>query len=501
MWRARLDEISDNPRIARATWWTIAILVSLLQLFIRGINIDHPELWLDESSTYGVAVHPLLRVFTLPTEFHSQPPLYYLVLHFLIKVSSERWVIRGLSWLCCFLLMQFVLFFADELTLLARVFFCLLFLFSAESHYLSTALRPYGMAALFTVVSSVMFVRMLRDPTRHRAVVYVIWTVLLLYTMAFDVGVALAQGLFITAIWIADAWKLGVRGMLSRHRYSVAAMAACAVAYAPYLLMALHFQYRPNATPTFHHAWNVDIYTSGLQELFGSGLVPQMSMVYAFAGVALLAGLRDRDVTVWSWPLVIVVQIAFVWVFIVGRSAIGVQGRYMVPAYVATAVLATLGFQRAVPAISRTAWTVLTVWLLYTAWISFQEFHQYMHTPLPVGKWESLRNAMKKQPGKKVIFFDVGYSGQDFEYVIRKDADIVTATERGRGWASGGEGTLSEAYINDTIERALPDTRCFYYYLEAPQGRYAQVFLPAMKRHNLVEIEPIGNTHGFCKRD
>ena len=87
---------------------SIAVVISLLLLFLRGTGISDAELWLDESSTYGTAVRSFGTVLTLPTEFHSQPPFYYLLLHFALKLSSARWFIRGLSWLSCFLLVQFV---------------------------------------------------------------------------------------------------------------------------------------------------------------------------------------------------------------------------------------------------------------------------------------------------------------------------------------------------------------------------------------------------------
>ena len=103
MWRTRLSEISNDPRLARALFYAAALSISFLHLFKHGTRIDHAELWLDESSTYGVAVRSLGTVFTLPTEFHSQPPLYYLLLHLLCKLSSARWVIRGLSWFSCLL--------------------------------------------------------------------------------------------------------------------------------------------------------------------------------------------------------------------------------------------------------------------------------------------------------------------------------------------------------------------------------------------------------------
>ena len=92
MWRERLSEICSRPAVARAIWIATALLISWLHLFVHGTRIDHSELDLDESGTWGVARRSLGVVLTLPTEFHSQPPLYYLILHGIIQISSSTWV-------------------------------------------------------------------------------------------------------------------------------------------------------------------------------------------------------------------------------------------------------------------------------------------------------------------------------------------------------------------------------------------------------------------------
>src|SRR2546430_6419188 len=175
MSRGRLWEISDRPRLARAVWAAIAVLLGCLHLFVHGAWIDRDELILDEAGTWGVAVQPLGRLLTLPTEFHSQPPLYYIVLHLLLHAGSAPWFLRGFSWLCCLLFIGYALFFIEELSLLARVVLCLLFLHGDLTHYLATSVRPYAMAAFCTLVASVTLVRLARAPTRRRLVAYAAW--------------------------------------------------------------------------------------------------------------------------------------------------------------------------------------------------------------------------------------------------------------------------------------------------------------------------------------
>ena len=497
-WRERLDEIFvGRPRLSWAVWMSIALVIALLHLFTHGAHIGDAELWLDESSTYGIAARSLGTVFTLPTEFHSQPPLYYLLLHFVIKVDSQRWFIRGISWFSCLLFLQFILFYFHELNLIARVFLCALFLESALSHYLSTALRPYGMAVFLTLVSSVMLLRMVREPTRRPATVYVAWTLAMLYTMAFDVGVLLGHGAFLVLVWAADL-RLGLRTMLRRHRATIAAMAACALGYLPYFLLAYHYHYAPNRQHNAHLALSVSAYVGPLLEHLHFG-ASWMTLFYALMGIALLGAAARRDPSALAWLLTFLIQMAFVWIFIVGRSVIGMQGRYLAPGYVAAIVLAALGFEQLVARTNPAAWIGTLLFLLWLAWPAAQAFHVAQHTPGPVGPWASLHQEMKTHPGKKVIFFYIGYSGQDFEYEVRDDPSVITATMRGRLLASGGDSHLDPAYVAGIIDKTHADTSCYYYWIQGSNSVYANVFVPAMKRLGYVEQPPIREVRRFCR--
>ncbi|HEX3868684.1 MAG TPA: hypothetical protein VHV78_18110, partial [Gemmatimonadaceae bacterium] len=429
----------------------MAVLIALLHLFWYGIHIGDAELWLDESSTYGIAARSLGTIFTLPTEFHSQPPLYYLVLHFIMKVNSERWFIRGLSWFSCFLILQFVLFYFHELNLMARLLLCALFLQSAVFHYLSSSLRPYGMAAFLTLVSTVMLTRMARDPSRRRAAIYVAWTLPMLYTMAFDIGVFLGHGAFMLLAWIADL-SHGPRAFVRHQRWAVVAMAACAVGYLPYVLLAYHYQFQPNSSHNLHYALTLAAYTGPSNEILGFS-ESSMVILYTLVGIALVAALLRREPSALAWLAVFFLEIAFVWIFIPGRSVVGMQGRYLTPGYVAILVLAPLGFQELAARTRPAAWIGALLLLLWYAWPAAKAFHTALHTPAPVGTWAALHREMRTHPGKKVIFFYIGYSGQDFEYEVRDDPSVIVGTMRGHLLASGGDNHLDPAYVSGIVDR------------------------------------------------
>ena len=500
MWRDRLWEISSRPLLGRALYVTAAALLSWLHLFIHAAKLDHPEFILDEAGTWGVARRSLGTLLTLPTEFHSQPPLYYFVLHFWMQLGSSPWSLRFLSWLCCLLILQFILFYLHELHLGARVFLCLLFIFSDLTHFLATTARPYAMAAFLTLVASVALVRLAEAPSRRRAIGYALSALAMGYTMAFEVAALLAHGLFAGAVVIVDAGKQGVRAALLRHRQLLLAMAAVVAGYLPYLGMAIHYQYKTNTVRAWDTIVSLGTYTGAVRQHFKLAAEPGMVGLWFLAAMALV-GQRSRRVAL--YPIITVVSIAFVHFFMTGRGGVGVQFKYMTPAFVAMCLLAGYGFQQLAPRVGPAVWWVLPLLLAYLAWPRWQDFHLTWGLPRPVGNFELLYKEMARQPGRKLIFFDVGYSGQHLEYEARDDASISVATMPGPGWARGGSARIEPGYVSQTVASNAPTTRCFYYFQEFPDGAYASAFLPAMQRLGYRPLPPLQiirfPVHGYCR--
>jgi hypothetical protein len=146
---------------------------------------------------------------------------------------------------------------------------------------------------------------------------------------------------------------------------------------------------------------------------------------------------------------------------------------------------------------------VLIVYLAFHVWPEYQRFHGWWHTPRAVGPFEVLRRQLAAIPGNKIVFFDTGYEGQHFEYVIRHDRTVSAATRRGSGWASGGD-VLTDDYIRDTIAATAATTRCYYYYLERPAGPYAHTFVTELQRRGYTPGPPVSSLYrrtvpGFCR--
>ena len=494
-WANRLSEISRYPRIARTLWLAAATLVSFLHLFANTLGIAHSDMSLDDAGTWGVAHRSLTTLVTLPTEFHSQPPLYYYLLHFLLNISSSPWFLRGISWLFCWLLILFVLFCWDELSLLARLAFCLIFIFSGITPYLSSCVRPYGMAAFLTIVSTVMLLRLANEPSKRSGVVYAAWTIAMLYTMAFEVAVLLVHGLVMTGLMAGTLIR--ARNAESFHRVKIWAltMACVCIAYLPYVLLAYHYQYRANATDTWKAVLSLATYKRTLRGQLGFSAEISWGL-FILVSMGLVGEFCRRSWLVVVWPLTVVGSIAFVWYFILGRSILGAQTKYMMPAFLSVCVLAALGFDQIRPLVGRGVWTLFVCSLALLVYVKFPAFDKFMQAGPDIGPFGKLREKLIEYPGKKIFFPDVGFDAQRPAYVTRNDPDIIYATQSGRGWASAGEALLSNDYVLATIEHYRSEAKCFFYFIWSAKGPYSKVFVPTMERLGFRRTGPLPATQG-----
>lgn len=480
-WTQRLTEISRNTRLARAVWVLIALLVSWLHLFVHTVGIRSSDLPLDDAGTWGVARRGLGTLFTLPTEFHSQPPLYYFLLHFLLPISSSPWFLRGISWFFCWLLILFVLFYWHEVSLWGRLCFSLLFIFASLTDYLSSAVRPYGLASFLTFGATVMLLRLLAEPSYRRGRNYVLWATPMLYTMAFEVAVLMVHGLVVVAAALVAIIRLKRPEALRRGKVWVLTMATLVVAYLPYLLLAFHHQYKPNPVASLDRVLLVKTYTEILRGMLGLPVGPFFFFLIGLVCLGIVAKLRHGDGRVLLWPLMVVIPIAFVCYFIIGRSPVGAQHKYMLPALLAMCALITLGLEPFRP--QREFWPVLIVFLAFLVNERLPAFHKSLTGPPEIGPFTILHRELMTFPGKKLIFFNVGYDGQHLEYVTRDDADVLYGTMRGPGWASGGDNHLNDDYVVNTIEQTRQECRCYFYHQPANGGPYTRAFLPTVQKH------------------
>ncbi len=327
---------SDSEPVARrvlgrrfdAAWppaeWAVAATAVLVVVGIVLRFWTQSDMWLDEALTVNISSLPLSQLHGALMR-DGAPPLYYVLLHFWMKVfGSSDLGARSLSgvisvatipclWIAGRRLGGRVV--ATTVTVLVST--------SPFAIYYGTEARMYSLVALLTAAGFLALESALRRPTRWNLTGTALCTGLLLYTHYW--------ALYLTAIvgaWLAFEWW---RGPLRRRRRARAALAAVAVGCLTFLPWVPTFLYQSRHTGT---PWAVSANFAAMVNAvssFAGGPTNQgraLALLYfALAGLGLFGIASDRVhvmLDLRTRPLARGLAIA-----VVGTLALAVAGGYL----------------------------------------------------------------------------------------------------------------------------------------------------------------------------
>jgi mannosyltransferase len=190
-----------NRKFLRSENAVIGMLL-ILAFAVRLIGLGLDSLWFDEVFSVRAAQLSLSQIVSL-TSGDVHPPLYYLLLHFWIRLFGEtETAVRMLS--VCFSILTVVVVYQLALKLFTRsaAFFAgLLTALSPFQVFFAQETRMYSQLAFLSVASVYFFVLWLKDDTLTSGVLYVISTTLLLYTHIYALFVVMAQIIYLVSLF------------------------------------------------------------------------------------------------------------------------------------------------------------------------------------------------------------------------------------------------------------------------------------------------------------
>ncbi len=472
----------------RPAWLISATCVVASYLLITFSHFTVGELTLDEAMSFFMAVPPLRDVLTLSVTSQGHPPLFFIALHEWLRLGDTEPVMRLLP-LLFMVCAAITLLRTPRLTPLARIVATAVLLLSGFSSYLTPTLRPYSLGVWFSLWSCLSFASLISGP-RHGVmpyVWYVVATVLLAYSQPPAVWTLLAQGIYALAAVAFTAVTADPRRAIHRHAPLLLSLAVVAVLSLPLAIGVLQFQSaleRPAIWVTLAAMVNPRYYISGPVYL----LAMPAGLGYLAVGLAVVGvwrGVRDRDPFIAVLATVIAVQIGGAHGFLAGRT--GFSFRYLAPAFPALCMLVGLGADRCLAGgrWAQVAVTACAAGILVAATFSF------VRAPhdAPTGPWRTVAAELRRMPGTKLVFFDIGWDTQRLRYEVRHDPDIRMLANEGPAWGSFGQPMTSE-YVTRTIDRDAGSGTTFFYHLDAVlRSRvFDEAFVPGMMRHGCTRV-------------
>jgi len=192
------------PKKSRLSVWILLAVIVFVGLSLSLNRLAEQSLWQDEITTVQIASTGIPQIYQSLEGMHMAPPLYYLVLHYFLKMGSNDVIARlpsvfffVLSIFGCFLVAT--LLFDKTVALLAALLFALSPL---QIQYAQEA-RMYSMCQFFVLMSFFFLLKALESHKPVHWIFYIVVTALGAYSHYFVLFYLSIQGL----ILIGMTWK------------------------------------------------------------------------------------------------------------------------------------------------------------------------------------------------------------------------------------------------------------------------------------------------------
>lgn len=161
----------------------ILFLLTILGILLRLAYLYHHDVWFDESFTYFISIQSLPQLLTA-TGADNNPPLYYLIIHYWIKIFGESSLsLRIPSLMCGLLLLPTLYYFTKKyykqsIAVIVVSIACV----SPLLVYFSSEARMYSLFTLLSSVSTFLFLFLQKKYSQRLLFLFVISFTLTLYT-------------------------------------------------------------------------------------------------------------------------------------------------------------------------------------------------------------------------------------------------------------------------------------------------------------------------------
>lgn len=163
----------------------ILVAVTTIGVILRIIALNQHDFWFDEAFTYHIARLPLSELLQAALS-DNNPPLYYLLVHFVLKLSSNEIILRLPSFIAS--IASIILIYALLKKLINRqagLIASALFSVSPLVIYIGTEARLHSLATLLSIGLVFSFYLLLKKPDFKAILTFFMVSTLALYTQYY----------------------------------------------------------------------------------------------------------------------------------------------------------------------------------------------------------------------------------------------------------------------------------------------------------------------------
>jgi uncharacterized membrane protein len=191
-------------------------LIIILAILLRMYNINAESVWTDESISVQFGVQSLKDIFwnTEPT-----PPLHHIILHFWIEMFGISAIaIRSLSLIFGVASVYMIYLVGNLINKKIGIYAAALLAINPISILYSQEARAYTLLFFTSLLSMYFYIKYLKNDSKSNASLYIISSVLMIYTHVFGIFIILAQNIHYLSRHLLKKrdWKLIGKWMLAQ---------------------------------------------------------------------------------------------------------------------------------------------------------------------------------------------------------------------------------------------------------------------------------------------
>ena len=157
----------------------IAILI--IGILLRIFALNQHDFWFDEAFTYHIARLPVKDLIAASLT-DNNPPLYYLLIHFVLKIGQNELILRLPSLILGILAIPLIyIVLKEQINRKAAIIAASLFSVSPLAIYTAAEARPHGPAVIFTLFISMVFFRLIKKSNIKYSVLFIFLAILSIY--------------------------------------------------------------------------------------------------------------------------------------------------------------------------------------------------------------------------------------------------------------------------------------------------------------------------------
>jgi len=284
-----LETIKDATFHSR--YFQILLSLTLIGAILRFYHLGYNSLWLDEATTYNIALKSIPEIWQVTAAGEFNPPLFYWSEHIMLIFGNSETVLRFLPALLGVLTIPlFYLIGKEFVDRNAGIIAAAICTFSPFLLYYSQEARAYSMTLFFVASAMVFFLKAMKTNKVVHWLLFSLLSALALWSHFYAMVVIGALVLYAVGIKIPE-----YRKDLSVLTPLVAAGAAFVVLCLPLIFVSLQlFTSRTSGGPSFG-IQGADVIIETYRQLSGfSVIVMYLFLIFFIVGI-LQAFLMDRN--------------------------------------------------------------------------------------------------------------------------------------------------------------------------------------------------------------